>query len=95
MIYDVSVDAKKSLHRQFLRTSDGTILEVFGEAGQEVGWKLTSSLNALIREEMGGKASDEVQKAQGIFAGMLPMAAPVAPTASGLDDMDEGSTMDA
>lgn len=95
VIYEVSLDAKKSLHRQFLRTSDGTILEVFGEAGQEVGWQLTSSLNALIREEMGGKASDEVEKDQGIFAGMLPMAAPVGPAASILDKRDEENTIDA
>lgn len=94
VIYDVSVDAKKSLHRQFLRASDGTILEIFGEAGQEVGWQLTSSLNALMREEMGGKESNKVQKDQGIFAGMLPTVAPVASSASALDKGDEASKGD-
>lgn len=91
VIYDVSVDAKKSLHRQFLRTSDGTILEVFGEAGQEVGWHLTSSLNALMRAEVGEDAAglDGADKDQGIFAGMLPPAA-AAPSAASAGCVDEG-----
>lgn len=93
VIYDVSVDAKKSLHRQFLRTSDGTILEVFGEAGQEVGWQLTSSLNALMREEIGegGAGLGGAEKDQGIFAGMLPPAVDASPVASAaaLDEGDE------
>lgn len=84
-IYDVSADLKKSLHRQFLRTSDGTILEVFGEAGREVGWQLRSSLNALLQQEAGGSGSTAVAKQeQGVFAGMLPAApapAVVAPPA--------------
>lgn len=90
-IYDVSVDEKKSLHRQFLRTSDGTILEVFGEAGREVGWQLTSSLNRLMREEIGENAagSDGAEKAQGIFAGMLSPAAAASPVASAAI-IDEG-----
>lgn len=82
-IYDVSVNGKKSLHRQFLRIFDGTILEVFGEAGREVGWQLTSSLNALMNEEAGGHGSANVtKKEEGIFGGMFS-AAP-APVASGL-----------
>eukprot|EP00903_Cladosiphon_okamuranus_P006402 g6267.t1 len=84
VIYDVSVDAQKSLHRQFLQTYDGTILEVFGEDGREVGWQLTSSLNALMRAELGEDASglDGAEKDQGIFAGMLPPSEAVAPAAS-------------
>lgn len=74
-IYDVAVDGQKLLHRQFIRTSDGTILEIFGEAGREVGWKLGSSLNALMQDKTGGGDGPE-QGAQdkGIFAGMLPAA---------------------
>lgn len=83
VIFDVSVEGKKSLHRQFLRASDGTILEVFGEAGREVGWQLTF-LNALMRQEIGGAAagSDGADKDQGIFAGMLPAASPLASLAA-------------
>ncbi|CAM9173752.1 unnamed protein product, partial [Hapterophycus canaliculatus] len=94
VIYDVSVEGKKLLHRQFLRASDGTILEVFGEAGREVGWQLTSSLNALMREEMGGAAAGlgGPDKDQGIFAGMLPAALPSqGPTAATSGNDDEGS----
>ena len=98
VIYDVSVDAKKSLHRQFLRTSDGTILEVFGEAGQEVGWQLTSSLNALMRAEIGEDAAglDGAAKDQGIFAGMLPPAvdAPSAASAGAIDEGNEPNSND-
>lgn len=75
-IYDVTADAKRSLHRQFLRTSDGTILEVFGEVGREVGRQLGASLNALIQTESGnatGTGAGGVKKEQGIFAGLLPV----------------------
>lgn len=72
-IYDISVGGNKSLHRQFLRTIDGTILEVFGEAGREVGWQLRSSLNALMRREAGGgELAGTSYNEQGVFAGMLP-----------------------
>lgn len=98
VIYDVSVDAKKSLHRQFLRTYDGTILEVFGEAGREVGWQLTSSLNALMRAELGEDPAglDGAEKDQGIFAGMLPPAESAAPPASAIvvDESDERNSDD-
>lgn len=77
-IYDVAVEGKKSLHRQFLRTAEGTILELFGEAGREVGWQLRSSLNALMQQESGSSADAGGGKDQGIFAGMLPEAAPPA-----------------
>lgn len=76
-IYELTVDGRKALHRQFLRTSDGTILEVFGEAGREVGWQLRSSLNALMKEEVraGGSGEADITE-KGIFAGMLPAEAP-------------------
>lgn len=76
-IYDVTVENKKSLHRQFLRTPNGAILEMFGESDREVGWQLRSTLNALMRKEAGGgsKVEEETQE-KGIFAGMLPASAP-------------------
>lgn len=95
VIYDVSVDSKKSLHRQFLQTSDGTILEVFGEAGREVGMQFSSSLNALLREEIGGvgAVSNGAEKDEGIFAGMLPTAAaPAIPSASAHEESGENSS---
>ncbi|CAM9913527.1 unnamed protein product, partial [Ectocarpus sp. 12 AP-2014] len=95
VIYDVSVDSKKSLHRQFLQTSDGTILEVFGEAGREVGMQFSSSLNALLREEIGGvgAGSNGAEKDEGIFAGMLPTAAAAAiPSASAHEESGENSS---
>lgn len=87
-IYDVTVDGKKSLHRQFLRTADGTILEIFGEAGREVGWQLRSSLNDLMQQESGSSAGAAGGgKDQGIFAGMLPEAAlPVVAADASLAD---------
>ncbi|CBJ31118.1 conserved unknown protein [Ectocarpus siliculosus] len=95
VIYDVSVDSKKSLHRQFLQTSDGTILEVFGEAGREVGMQFSSSLNALLREEIGGvgAGSNGAENDEGIFAGMLPTAAASAiPSASAHEESGESTS---
>lgn len=73
-IYDVTKEGKKSLHRQFLKMSDGIIFEVFGEVGREIGWQLRSSLNTIVQAEIG---LDEPSKSlapekAGIFAGMLP-----------------------
>ena len=76
-IYDLTVEGKKSLHRQFLRTPNGAILEMFGENDREVGWQLRSTLNALMRKEAGGGSKVEEEKQEkGIFAGMLPASAP-------------------
>lgn len=79
-IYDVNAEARKSLHRQFLRTPNGAILEMFGEMDREVGWQLRASLNALMREEAGGggRVEEEDKAEKGIFAGMLPTSAPAA-----------------
>lgn len=72
-IYDVTVDGERSLHRQFLGTSDGTILEVFGEVGREVGWQLGESLNALMQAESGGRVGvGGGKKGKDIFAGLMP-----------------------
>lgn len=73
-IYDVTKEGKKSLHRQFLKMSDGIIFEVFGEVGREIGWQLRSSLNTIVQAEIG---LDEPSKSPapekvGIFAGMPP-----------------------
>lgn len=90
-IYDVTVENKKSLHRQFLRTPNGAILELFGENDREVGWQLRSTLNALMRNEAGGGSKvEEEQQEKGIFAGMLPASAPppavVAPAVAGTSE---------
>lgn len=71
-IYDLTIEGKKSLHRQFLRTPNGAILEMFGENDREVGWQLRSTLNALMRKEAGGGSKvEEDRQDKGIFAGML------------------------
>lgn len=73
-IYDVTKEGKKSLHRQFLKMSDGIIFEVFGEVGREIGWQFRSSLNAIVQEEVGleGPSKSLAPDKAGIFAGMLP-----------------------
>ena len=83
-IYDVNAEARKSLHRQFLRTPNGSILEMFGDMDREVGWQLRASLNALMREEAGGgsRLEQEDKAEKGIFAGMLPASAPAAAAAA-------------
>lgn len=89
-IYDVLVSGKRSLHRQFLRTADGTILEVFGKVGSEVGWRLGETMKTLRleeTEEATGTAGGG-EKGNGIFAGI---PAVVAQAKVDTEDIEPGS----
>lgn len=70
-IYEMTADAKRSLHRQFLNTPDGTILEVFGDVGREVDWQLGKVPRAFeLGETANGTAGKQRRKA--LFAGLPP-----------------------